>query len=492
MVGPLSNILGIIIGIGLSYIFIFIIWYFLLLFPSKSKRINRLYLFCWNHVSENDKERLLRCLKDDFHIDWAENAKIYKSADNKTLRIIKNTNLAGIKIDKKKEKATLKNDIPHYLKVKKENGQLNIYRKINCFRYTCQKVCERMKHQLMPLVLMVFLTTILSGIVICWLKFSFTVEDPQIISVTIPFVFHFSTCAQDLTTIFILFYISFWIVYELRIIPQYFCDIFCPCGNNEQQRGSNKFCKSFLPFACKCLYTLGSRLDIISTTRKSSNEMQEKAKVTRTYGTFLFGFCAIFVTIIFTNLNNTDLSYGKLIVGLQLIALILLIIGVDSFDSCLNRFPQKELSYAWEYYKRGTRLFYISMQLITISLLIIAFSVDWRLTVSMVYLFLLFGYTYWFPGFKYKELGKELCECCQEKKSGYLFSTDAQYYLNSRYIPYELKEKFEYEGYPLSRNPKLTKRNENEWEIFDDVHDEKFIIKTEDGTKKVYREIIKK
>ena len=57
--------------------------------------------------------------------------KIQKYADCKTIRIFKDENSAKIMIDKKKEKATLKiSDGRIYdLKVKKENGKLNIYKK---------------------------------------------------------------------------------------------------------------------------------------------------------------------------------------------------------------------------------------------------------------------------------------------------------------------------------------------------------------------------
>ena len=288
--------------------------------------------------------------------------------------------------------------------------------KIKCIRYTLKKVCER-KYELMPMGFILFITLILSCMGICWDK-SFNVSGPQII-VHMPFGLY--TCAQELTTMSILFYISFWVVYKLRYLSQYLCDKLCYYGNNKL---NGRFC-NILKWLCESLYTLGSRLDIISTTRNDSNEMQEKAKVTRTFGTFLIGFCTIFISLnIFTNpedyLSN---FYLELIVGLQLIALILLIMGVDSFDSCLNKYLDKEraLTYVKEYYSRGTRLFYISMEMIILSFLIIAFSINWTLTVSMVLIFLLLGYAYWFPDM-YKDLEKpdgkptSLCEHCQDKR----------------------------------------------------------------------------
>ena len=95
------------------------------------------YLFSWDDVHNDRIEELIRFpellkfLRDDLDIDWAGSAEIYKTNDRKTIRITKEKNSAEIKIDEEKEKATLKisDGIPHALKVKKENGKLNIYRK---------------------------------------------------------------------------------------------------------------------------------------------------------------------------------------------------------------------------------------------------------------------------------------------------------------------------------------------------------------------------
>ncbi len=85
------------------------------------------YLFSWNKVPGNDSERLLSYLRVDHDLDWVEGAEILKSADGKTIYVIKDENLSRIMM--KGEKATLK--IPgggtFDLKVKKENGNLNVY-----------------------------------------------------------------------------------------------------------------------------------------------------------------------------------------------------------------------------------------------------------------------------------------------------------------------------------------------------------------------------
>jgi len=87
------------------------------------------YLFSWDNVPGNDNERLLRFLRDDLDIGWMENAEIRKSNDGNTLCIFKDEHAAEIVIDEKKEKASLKisDDRTLDLKVKKENGKLNIY-----------------------------------------------------------------------------------------------------------------------------------------------------------------------------------------------------------------------------------------------------------------------------------------------------------------------------------------------------------------------------
>jgi hypothetical protein len=87
------------------------------------------YLFSWDIVPGNDNEKLLKFLMDKLDIVWAKNAEISKS-DDKTIHISKNGNSAEIMMDAEEEKATLKisGGNTHKLKVKKENGMLNIYK----------------------------------------------------------------------------------------------------------------------------------------------------------------------------------------------------------------------------------------------------------------------------------------------------------------------------------------------------------------------------
>ena len=102
--------------------------------------LNSSYLFSWDNVPGNDRDRLLRFLKDDLDIGWAENAEIRKAFYDKTIHIFTDENSAEIMIDVKKKKATLKiRDGRIYLRVTEENGKLNIYnngnveKAIKCF-----------------------------------------------------------------------------------------------------------------------------------------------------------------------------------------------------------------------------------------------------------------------------------------------------------------------------------------------------------------------
>ena len=96
---------------------------------SRERFETTMYFFRWDLVPGDENERLIRVLRDDFAIDWAENAEISK-LDKDTIRIFKDGNKAEIHLDKnKKIKATLKisDGRTHILKVKREKGKLNIY-----------------------------------------------------------------------------------------------------------------------------------------------------------------------------------------------------------------------------------------------------------------------------------------------------------------------------------------------------------------------------
>jgi hypothetical protein len=108
------------------------------------KLSERGYLFNWDNVPGDDNEKLKEFLRDDFGIKWTENAKIRKFNDGKTIRILKDKNSAEIKINEKKEEATLNigDGIIHYLKFKYENGKLNIYKSDTAAWAVAQTVAE--------------------------------------------------------------------------------------------------------------------------------------------------------------------------------------------------------------------------------------------------------------------------------------------------------------------------------------------------------------
>ena len=92
-------------------------------------RLNDSYLFNWDNISECDKERLRKFLKDDLDLGWVEDVEIPKLDANQAIRISKDGNTVEITINEKKEKATLKisDGRTLNLKIKKENGELKIY-----------------------------------------------------------------------------------------------------------------------------------------------------------------------------------------------------------------------------------------------------------------------------------------------------------------------------------------------------------------------------
>jgi hypothetical protein len=102
------------------------------------------YLFCWDDVpeSERERERLRKVLRDKFDIDWAENAEICKSRDDKTLCVFKDGDSSEIMLDEEKEKATLTtSDGKTYdLKVNRKNGKSYIVYEKKKVAYVLVKV----------------------------------------------------------------------------------------------------------------------------------------------------------------------------------------------------------------------------------------------------------------------------------------------------------------------------------------------------------------
>ena len=86
-------------------------------------------LFSWDDVPGNDSKKLLKNLKKDYDINWAESVEIRKSCDGKTICIFKDENSVEIIIDENEETATLKisDGRTHDLEVERECGRLNIH-----------------------------------------------------------------------------------------------------------------------------------------------------------------------------------------------------------------------------------------------------------------------------------------------------------------------------------------------------------------------------
>ena len=98
-----------------------------ILFEIFTPRIKK--LFSWDDVPGNDSKELLKDLKKDYNINWAESAEIRKSGDGKTICIFKDENSVEIIIDENEETATLKisDGRTRDLDVERECGRMNIY-----------------------------------------------------------------------------------------------------------------------------------------------------------------------------------------------------------------------------------------------------------------------------------------------------------------------------------------------------------------------------
>ncbi len=87
------------------------------------------YWFNWDSAIGKDKSRVLNFLMDVLGIEWAKNATISISKDNKIISIISYGKSVEITLDKSEENAILKIDDnqTYSLQIKKESGLLNVY-----------------------------------------------------------------------------------------------------------------------------------------------------------------------------------------------------------------------------------------------------------------------------------------------------------------------------------------------------------------------------
>ena len=87
------------------------------------------YLFNWSRVPGNDSENLIRFLVDNLAINWAENATITKSDDDRIINISTDWHSAEVILAANNETATVKvgNEAVYVLDVRTEDGTLNVY-----------------------------------------------------------------------------------------------------------------------------------------------------------------------------------------------------------------------------------------------------------------------------------------------------------------------------------------------------------------------------
>jgi len=147
------GILGIMIAVSVFVILIAVV-YFLVFFLDKKKRkklvakptseplekrykgliafmslIRDEFLFSWDEACENDGEKFVRFLKDKCAVGWLENNEFDKIISRESIRVTKDKNFVEIIINENKKIATLNisNGKACRIKIKEENGKLNIY-----------------------------------------------------------------------------------------------------------------------------------------------------------------------------------------------------------------------------------------------------------------------------------------------------------------------------------------------------------------------------
>ncbi len=97
----------------------------------KRKTKKKTNLFCWDKIPGKDDARFIKFLKQNFDIDWVENAKIEKIDKRKTIRVSDEKNCILLRLNDKKNKVTLEisdGRTDEYI-VRIENGKINIYNK---------------------------------------------------------------------------------------------------------------------------------------------------------------------------------------------------------------------------------------------------------------------------------------------------------------------------------------------------------------------------
>ena len=88
---------------------------------------------------------------------------------------------------------------------------------------------------------------------------------------------------------------------------------------------------------------------------------------------------------------------SQVVTAFNFTALILLIRGADSLDTCLNEFEEPGYFSSGKYYSEGIRSAYLGMHLLLLSFIIATLLVSSLLTIGISFLFFIVGYSYWFP-----------------------------------------------------------------------------------------------
>lgn len=236
-------------------------------------------------------------------------------------------------------------------------------------------------HRIVPLIFIIIIGLILAYL----LEFTLHVSSIQ------PFCTQPKLKSIPIGLVFIAFSTSFWLVYYLRLgMLLSFLEIVL-----DAKLDWNVNWPSWLE-----IFTLGSLLDDenICETRSDTKEMQDKARLSLTFPILLSSFSIVFVGFLFTGPEPLiQETFFQIIANFIFVSLILIIIGFDSFDTCLNKFKNNCKEYVEKYYRRGMRLSYLGMHLIMLSFLIVTLYIHWIVTLLGTLSLFTFGYSYWFP-----------------------------------------------------------------------------------------------
>lgn len=96
-----------------------------------SEYIPKKYLFSWEEIPRNDKERFIEFLMKKYGIEWVKAAEIKQNDDGKTIMVTNGKNSLSLTLNKEETRVNLEIDgvKPFKFIVMEENGKLNIYPK---------------------------------------------------------------------------------------------------------------------------------------------------------------------------------------------------------------------------------------------------------------------------------------------------------------------------------------------------------------------------